>query len=75
MYTCKTKFHNSNVYAIKCLELSHDQQMQLRQVKYLNDIADAFHKPNKHNQLKKLILDGQGEKLLVKIRTDTEPCS
>ena len=40
-------------------QLSHYQQMQLRQVKYLNDMADAFQNRAKSTALRKEILDKQ----------------
>ncbi len=41
------------------LELSYYQQMQLRQVKYLNDVAYAFQNRSQNNQVRKHMVDAQ----------------
>ena len=40
-------------------QLSHDQQLQLRQVKHLNDVGEAFRNRSKSTALRKEILDKQ----------------
>ena len=40
-------------------QLSHYQQMQLKQVKYLNDMADAFQNRSNNHLLRKQIVDAQ----------------
>ena len=40
-------------------QLNHDQRMQLSQVKYRNDIADAFQNRTKNTALRREILEKQ----------------
>ncbi len=48
----------------KCIksQLSHYQQMQLHQVRYLNDMADAFQTRSKNYQQRKRIVDAHRTK-------------
>ncbi len=60
----RTKTNNGNAYmpSTSKSQVCHYQQMQLRQVKYSNDMADALQNRSKNNRFRKRIIDSQRKK-------------